>query len=89
MEKGTTLNVSCDATGTPPPTVEWSKDGNALSTSQQVRCLTGKYEILIVVSFSCTKITVNIPSLSMHDNVSILPQNELEYNLSRMSKCCS
>ena len=36
VAKGKTLTVNCNATGSPVPTVEWSKDGNIIPTSQQV-----------------------------------------------------
>ena len=87
MEKGKTLSVSCSAIGTPPPTVEWSKDGNVLPASQQVGCLTRKHEILKWLFHNC--IVVSIPSPGMkwselaNDSVSILYQNELDYNLTR------
>jgi hypothetical protein len=44
VEKGKSLSVNCNATGSPTPTVEWSKNDNVLPTSQQVHCLSRKHE---------------------------------------------
>ncbi|CAB3997058.1 neural cell adhesion molecule 1-like isoform X1 [Paramuricea clavata] len=37
VEKGKSLSVNCNATGSPTPTVEWSKNGIVLPTSQQTK----------------------------------------------------
>ena len=87
MEKGKTLSVSCSATGTPPLTVEWSKDGNVLPESQQVGCLTRKHEILKWLFRNCIAVSIPSPGMKLselaNDSVSILYQNELDYNLTR------
>ncbi|MCQ4179923.1 hypothetical protein FK518_30775 [Klebsiella pneumoniae] len=48
----TSLNIECTAAGTPPPQINWLKNGLPLSVSSQIRLLSaGQILRLVFISF--------------------------------------
>ncbi|XP_055082702.1 neuregulin 2a isoform X2 [Periophthalmus magnuspinnatus] len=50
VDEGSKLTVKCEATGNPPPTYRWFKDGNELKKSKNVRIKNGQKNSRVQIS---------------------------------------
>ena len=75
IEEGLPMTLFCNATGNPPPTLSWTKDGSPLNDTQGI-------------TFSGDNETLSIASINRSEsgNYRCVARNGLEHDLSNPAK---
>ena len=75
VEEGLPMTLFCNATGNPPPTLSWTKDGSPLNDTQGI-------------TFSGDNETLSIASINRSEsgNYRCVARNGLEHDLSNPAK---